>query len=146
VSWWACSFLVLRLLPLSLLFAVFVLSDAPADAGAEFVESVDGAVWARGVVAGVAEVGEAVVGVAAEVAAELAGVAAFCVGDDVVDIALVGGDVAPRGVLAVLVADLDGTAQGAAEGALPADREDGGVVGEQDGFEHRGVEVGHEVA
>jgi hypothetical protein len=124
----------------------FVVLDAPAEAGAGFVESVDGAVWARGVVAGAAQDGDAVVGVAADVAVELAGEAAVGIRHDVVDIAFVGRYVASGGVLAVLVADFDGAADCTAEGALAADGEHGGVVGEQDGFEHRGVEVGHEVA
>jgi hypothetical protein len=124
----------------------FVVLDTPAEAGADFVESVDGAVWARGVVAGAAQDGDAVVGVAADVAVELAGEAAVGVGHDVVDVAFVGRHVAAGGVLAVLVADFDGAADGAAEGALAADGEHGGVVGEQHGFEHCCVEVGDQVA
>ena len=59
----------------------------------------------------------AVVGEAFDAAVELAGRPTVGVGDGVVDVAVLGGDVAPGGVLAVAVADLDGAAEGAGEGA-----------------------------
>ena len=85
-------------------------------------------------------------GVAPERAGELAGEPTLGVGHHMVDVALVGGDVAAGRVLAVLVANLDGTPDGTLEAALPADGEQGGVVGEQHGFEHRRVEIRTKVA
>ena len=80
--------------------------DAPSDAGADPVESGDGpGREGDGVV--VVPVRVPVVGGALEPAVELAGRSASTVGDDVVDVAVIGRNVAPGGVLAMTVADLD---------------------------------------
>jgi hypothetical protein len=55
----------------------------------------------------------AVVGAAFDLAVVLGGETSVDVGLDVVDVAIVGGFVIARGVLAVAVADLDGPPQGA---------------------------------
>ena len=79
----------------------------PAEAGADLVEDGDGSfrVWGGAVVV---VGGVAVVGSAFEPAVELGRRPAEAVGDDVIDIAALDGDVAAGGVLAVPVADLDG--------------------------------------
>ena len=71
--------------------------------------------WGHAV--GVVQIGVAVVGGAFEATVELIGAAAVRPRDDVVDVAPVGRDVATGGVPAVAVADLDGPAEGAGEGA-----------------------------
>ena len=91
--------------------------ELPSESAADFVEFVDGAGGAWGAAVVVA-VGVAVVGVAFGSGVELAGGAAVGVGVDVVDVALVGGDVAAALVLAVAVADFDSASESADEGAL----------------------------
>ena len=88
----------------------------PSESASDFVEAVDGAgeAWYAAVVVAV---GVAVVWLAFGFAVELAGGAAVGVWVDVVDVALVGGDVAAAFVLAVAVADFDGSSESAVEGA-----------------------------
>jgi len=90
--------------------------ELPSEAAADFVEFVDGAGGAWGAAVVVA-VGVAVVGVAFGFGVELVGGAAVGVGVDVVDVAVVGGYVAAALVLAVAVADFDGSSESAGEGA-----------------------------
>ena len=91
--------------------------ELPSESAADFVEFVDGAggAWCAAVVVAV---GVAVVGVAFGFAVELVGGAAVGVRVDVVDVAVVGGDVAAALVLAVAVADFDSASESADEGAL----------------------------
>jgi hypothetical protein len=80
---------------------------SPAEATPEDIESGDGPVGeGDGVV--IVELASPVVGRALEPSVELAGGPALVAGDDVVDVAVRGGDIAARGVLAVAVTHFDG--------------------------------------
>ena len=95
--------------------AVFA-QHLPSESASDFVEPVDraGRAWDAAVIVAF---GVAVVGVAFGLAVELARGAAVGVGVDVVDVALVGGHIAAALVLAVAVADFDGSSELAGERA-----------------------------
>lgn len=68
-------------------------------------------------VGGIALVGMAIVGGAQQPAVLLAGRAALTAGDDVIDVAATCPLVAPGGMLAVAISNLDGSSQSARESA-----------------------------
>ena len=101
-----------------------VVALSPSNAGAKDVQTSDVASgqWDRVVVVAI---GVAVVSGAFEAPVELAGFAAGGPRHDVVDVALLGGDVAARRVLAVPVTDLDRAPQCTGEGAAMRHRQHG---------------------
>lgn len=112
------------------------MANAPSDTGSKGVHMGDRSSWWR-LRPVVVEFGPPVVGGALEPTVELMGEATGAEGDDVIDVALFSGHIAPGWVLAVAVAHFDGPSECADETSAMRYRDDGAGAIEQ----HR-LEVG----